>query len=120
MKLPVRSRLCLLKLTKKKGQKMENKLSDSIPIWEAAAEYGKKALKLVNGDTGLLFIEQNGAVAAILLGENAKAVEKSIKLFQQRVNEMVKHIESGKMDLDDDKKYSVRDNETGEYGEAFG
>lgn len=99
---------------------MENKLSSSTPIWEQAAEYGKKALRVVNGDTGLLFIEHDGAVAAILLGENAKTVEKSLKLFQNRINEMVKHIESGKMDLSDDKKYYVRDSETGEYGEAFG
>jgi hypothetical protein len=98
---------------------MENKLSGSTPIWEAAAEYGKKALKLVNGDTGLMFIEQDGAVAAILLGENSETVKKSLKLFQQRINEMMKHIESGKMDLSDDKKYYVRDNKTGEYGEAF-
>jgi hypothetical protein len=99
---------------------MENNLNSSTLIWEQAAEHGKKALKLVNGDTGLIFVEQNGAVAAILLGENSKTVEKSLKLFQNRINEMVKHIESGKMDLSNDKKYYIRDNETGKYGEAFG
>lgn len=99
---------------------MEYNLNSSTPIWEQAAEYGKKALKLVNGNTGLMFVEQNGSVAAILLGANSKVVEKSLKLFQERINEMVKHIESGKMDLNDDKKYYIRDSETGEYGEAFG
>lgn len=86
--------------------------------WDKVADLGRDALHLSGGEVGLLFIERDGAAAAILLGSpnlNDQRVVKCLKLFHDRLGDMIEHAESGELSLQDGGKTYIRDSLTGEY-----
>lgn len=82
----------------------------------------KHIVKSAHGQCGLLLIENEGAVAAILVGDDAVAdnsekLAETLRLFQNRLNSMVDHTTTGELDLSKGSKCFIHDTETGEYRE---
>ena len=70
----------------------------------------------------MFLIEQNGAVAAIVLGKQGEVdneeLARVLSLFQKRLGEMVEHATHGDMAMTEDREQLfIRDEETGEFHE---
>lgn len=83
----------------------------------------KLMLRAVDGRVGLMMVEKDGAVAALVAGENAKAdperLVRVLKLFRDRMDSMIEHAEAGDLALDkDEDRIYIHDGKTGDYHEG--
>lgn len=72
--------------------------------WSEISRLVGKAIHIVSGDFGMIFIERKGAVGSAMMvkdGEyelNQDLADK-LKLIRDRLDSMIKHVESGQMSL---------------------
>lgn len=92
------------------------------PVWKDIADSMKLMLRSANAKIGVLLLaDQNGAVAAVLEGDeimtDRERLEKVLREFEQRMKEMADHV-SGEIDLTNDHQCFIRDSDTGSYTEV--
>lgn len=92
--------------------------------WQSAADFGKVILNVTDGDSGIVFIAKGEGCAAIIL-EPGKSIgtEQMIdtwKMFRSRLDDMIRHAESGDFDPDKANRAYIRDSTTGNYTAAEG
>lgn len=96
-----------------------NEFKQGRRLWETASEFGKVILKITDGDGGLILVEKNEGVAAIVLGEldeiDKDKMVAMFKLFRSRLDDMIRHAEKGVFHNTEGDRVFIRDNETGEY-----
>lgn len=100
---------------------MNNLAND--PTWETVGHLVKAAMVCANGTAAVIFIEKDGAVASLVSGtdESTQPLQliDTLRLFQGRLNDMIKHAEDGSMGLGGAKtKTFIRDSKTGEFSEV--
>ena len=90
------------------------------PIWEQISNALKPLLASVDGTFGMFLIEREGAVAALMIGDedkvNNEQLADTMALFKDRLADMESHAREGELDLSKGNSQSfVRDTKTGAY-----
>jgi hypothetical protein len=89
--------------------------------WRKIADSAKHTMGGSGADTGLMMLEKGGAVAVFLMENGRQATPNSLlialRLFQERINEMVDKAETGDIDIrhGSGSKAYIRDGEGGTY-----
>jgi len=94
-------------------------------LWDDIGELGKNMLRMTGSSSGCVFLEKQGRVAAVIIArDEAPGVSPDIRrevatlrLFRERLDEMIAHAEDEKLTFGDGTQTFVRDEETGEYEE---
>lgn len=91
------------------------------PVWHESIAAMKLIIRATVADTGLLFLEQNGSVVCILgtaKDQSDMAALNSLKLFRDRLDDLINKVDSEEVSLKADKAVFIRD-ESGNFHERL-
>lgn len=93
------------------------------PVWGHVAKGVKMLIGATHSSCGVLLLEKNGGVAAILAGDESvndpRRLQATLRMFEERINGMANHVDSGEVNLSTtDSKCFLRDETTGAYNEV--
>lgn len=87
--------------------------------WDEIGGIINLAMRATGCDFGVIFLRRNGAVASIAAGleesADAQEVAKALRLFRDRINDMIRHAEKGELKCGEENNTFIRDAKTGEY-----
>lgn len=92
-------------------------------VWQDASQFVGQVVKSVGGTLGILFVEREGAVAALYTGVKGSVDQDKfiagMKMFRDRLDKMIEKAEAGELQHDNPKKLQcyIHDEETGEFHE---
>lgn len=92
-------------------------------IWKEASEFVGVTVKALGGSLGIMFVEREGAVAALYAGVKGSVDQDKfiagLKLFRDRLDKMIEKAESGEMQHNGTEKLQcyIHNDETGEFHE---